>query len=140
MTSFLDRFPASHTSRSAGGEKPVYIIRLDRHLLQNSTLNRVWSVCTCFRFGHQRPLFALERHRSRGKCPNLPVLPKLSKFPSQSVDPRTLLILHPSGPLKHCLSALNLPNHPSPLKSSLMLIKIQYGTAPSINIDDNGED
>ena len=85
--------------------------QLDQHILQNFTLNREWSVCTCFRFGHQRPLFALERHRSRGKCPNLPVLLKSSKFPSWPPVPCA-----PSGPLKHCLSALNMPSHQSQLK------------------------
>ena len=51
------------------------------NLHKNTASIPVCVVCTCFRFGHQRSLFALERHRSRGKCPNLPVLPKLSKFP-----------------------------------------------------------
>ena len=88
------------------------------HLHTDTAFIPVCVVCTCFRFGHQRSLFALERHRSRGKCPNLPVLPKLSKFPLGPVDPKTLLILPPSGPLKHCLSALNLPNHQSPPTAS----------------------
>ena len=62
------------------------------HLHFSSAFIRVCVVCTCFRFGHQRSLFALERHRSRGKCPNLPVLPKLSKFPGSQLTPGPIFV------------------------------------------------
>ena len=55
--------------------------------------------------------------RDTGAGENVLICRFCQNYPNSPVDPKTLLILPPSGPLKHCPSALNLPNHPSSLIS-----------------------